>query len=513
MSKNFDLIATVDIDLTKPIVDGTSFDNVLIIGPGPKGEFHGKDVGVFSGIEEVEDAGFVTSGENADPVGVAARIAYSQDPNATLYIAVQKHTPAALAAQKLIEVMSDALAYHTTAYEKKGCSVEVDYENRAIDVVLTVPFAKADGHGLFQALAQFVEQGYSATIDGITVEHYGQFKQTVYDAQLLEMKQGDNPISFTMIMVKEGEAEVPYVITISYPDPKSEEPGVTSLSEAEEIPHPEDELEPVGNTVRRALAVNGWYAMCTAGVPSAQYEEIASLIEPNEKLFIFVDNNYFANGEKSAVGNVYYRSIGVYSRETAEQAEDEIPEANLYANVAFAVKWLSYEAGSETAAHKQLSAVYPSDLSTTDMKSLDSANMNYYVPVGNVNLTINGKVMAGEWADVIRFRDWQKNDMLLDVLNIFVVNPKVPYTDGGIALVQNKVIASLKRGRSRGGIAPDEYDELGNLIPSFTTSVPRASSITAAEKASRKLKNVKFKARLAGAIHFAEIKGSLTYEL
>ena len=36
MSKNYDLIATVDIDIASPLVDDTSFDNLLIVGPLPK---------------------------------------------------------------------------------------------------------------------------------------------------------------------------------------------------------------------------------------------------------------------------------------------------------------------------------------------------------------------------------------------------------------------------------------------------------------------------------------------
>lgn len=36
MSKNYDMIATVDIDIATPIVDDTSFDNLLILGPAPE---------------------------------------------------------------------------------------------------------------------------------------------------------------------------------------------------------------------------------------------------------------------------------------------------------------------------------------------------------------------------------------------------------------------------------------------------------------------------------------------
>lgn len=42
--------------------------------------------------------------------------------------------------------------------------------------------------------------------------------------------------------------------------------------------------------------------------------------------------------------------------------------------------------------------------------------------------------------------------------------------------------------------------------------VPKAANISANVKAQRVLRDVQFTARLAGAIHAMEIKGSLTYE-
>ena len=181
--------------------------------------------------------------------------------------------------------------------------------------------------------------------------------------------------------------------------------------------------------------------------------------------------------------------------------------------MAAVAKWLNYESGSETSAFKTLASVYPSELTTTEMRALADANLDYFITVGNKNITMNGKVVAGEWADIIRFRDWLKNDMQVRVVNLFITNPKIPYTDSGIGLVQNQMLASLKAGQDVGGIAEDEFDEDGNTIPGYQTSVPLAATISASDKASRRLTNCKFKARLAGAIHFAELTGSLTYEL
>lgn len=41
---------------------------------------------------------------------------------------------------------------------------------------------------------------------------------------------------------------------------------------------------------------------------------------------------------------------------------------------------------------------------------------------------------------------------------------------------------------------------------------PLAADLTSTQKASRILKDCKFSARIAGAIHVVEIKGCLTYE-
>lgn len=370
MGKNFDLIATVSIDINKPIVDDTSFDNVLIVGPLPQtapaaapAEF-----AAYSSLEEVIAAGWAITGDKADPVGLAAQVAFSQSPKpAKIYIAP--------------------------------------------------------------------------------------------------------------------------------------------------IQAPEDAVENVVDTIKRATAHSGWYAVCPAGVAATEYPAIAAYIETQEKVFVYTDLGFFTNGASAVEKNLYFRTIGIVGVESGSQKEDGVFGGNQYLNVAFAVKWFNYEPGTETTAYKQLSGVKPGVFSTAEMNAMTAGCLNCFVAVGNKNITVGGMTMGGEWADVIRFRDWLKNDMQTRVVNLFVTNSKIPFTDAGIALIQNQMLASLKAGQDLGGIAEDEFDEDGNTIPGYTTSVPSASSLTASEKATRKLTGLTFKARLSGAIHFAELDGSLTYEL
>lgn len=60
-------------------------------------------------------------------------------------------------------------------------------------------------------------------------------------------------------------------------------------------------------------------------------------------------------------------------------------------NVAAVAKWLNYESGSETSAFKTLAAVYPSTLTSNEMKALADANLDYFITVGNKNITMNGQ--------------------------------------------------------------------------------------------------------------------------
>lgn len=518
MSKNYDLIATVDIDIASPLVDDTSFDNLLIMGPAPKGENLAPDVGVYASLEEVEDAGFVSTGDGADPIGVAARVAFSQSPRPTqVYIAVQKLSEEAQGAAETIkeanEIVNETIS---AAGVVTGCTITFNENARRLYITLEGPISGVNNTELVEKLTA---KGYTVSVDGSVITGLEDLSKLPVFAEIAAMEKGSEDINLVVSVEREGALPVSYGVTVSYPDTAGSQTIAMESDSADEEPidSPDKVLETPATTIARALETSGWYVLCTAGVDPALYEEIAAYIETQEKMFCYTEMGFFGAGEdgsnEPSVGNVYFRSMGIYGRETTKQADEDVPEANWYMNVAWVAKWLNYEAGSETSAFKVLASVYPSNLTSTEMKALADASLNYFITVGNKNISMNGKVVGDEWADIIRFRDWQKNDMQVRVVNLFIVNPKIPYTDSGIGLVQNQMLASLKAGQDRGGIAEDEFDEDGNTIPGYQTSVPLAATISASDKASRRLTGCKFKARLAGAIHFAELTGSLTYEL
>ena len=365
MANNLDRIVTVNIDIAAPAVDGASFDCILIVGlpPAREPERPLPDVGAYSSLEEVTGAGFAATGENADPVGIAARIAFSQSPRPTrIFIAAQKGT----------ETMA---------------------------------------------------------------------------------------------------------------------------------------LEPPTDTLDRALGMDGWYVICPAGVPESQLEEIAEWTEARTKMLAYT---YLS--EKDPVSPVYFRSHGWCGLTGDGQDPADAPQANAYLHAAAAAKCLSHPAGSETWAFKRLAAVHPSRFGTTMIAKIVNGNGNYFARHAGRNITMNGITRGGEWIDIIRGRDWLQNDMQLRIFNLLLTRPKIPFTNPGIALVENEMIASLKAAQGRGIVAPDEYDGDGNLVPGFIVKVPNAQSLTATQRASRRLAGCKFSARLAGAIHAVRVDGALTYE-
>ena len=208
----------------------------------------------------------------------------------------------------------------------------------------------------------------------------------------------------------------------------------------------------------------------------------------------------------------YYRTFGFYCGSADGYEADEQPAENKYLALAAMAKCFGYDPGTETWNLKELATIVPSALSTNQKKELEEQKINTFRRYGGANVTFGGYTLAGEWIDVIRFRDWLEAEMQIRVFNVLKKNRKVPYTDGGIGLVEGAMESTLKDAQDIGGIAPDSFDENDKKIPGYQVFVPLAASLTEEQRKSRKLPGCHFTARLAGAIHIVDkIEGFLTF--
>lgn len=520
MSSNYDQIATVDIDIENPMVDKVSLGNLLIIGPRPA-VISGREpsvFGMYTELDYVSEAGWKTSGEGADPVGEAAKVAFSQKPKPDhIYIAPVQLTGDAVAAGAIIGAVAEAFAETISTGSYSNFNASYDAEKRILLANMTAEFTEEEDKTVFHFLKAVIDAGYTVTSGGTAVTDFESFKTIQAYTQMSQLEQGDSTAQFIFEAADKDGVKAPFGVIVAYPQPGGS--GAMPEFTAGTIENPQTETESALETVQRAMSYTGWYAVCPAGISDEEYQEISDYIELQEKLFIYTERGFF-NGEAAMEGDPeptvkgeLFRTIALFAMESASQKKDELTGDNRYMNVAFAAMWFNYESGSETTVHKKLIGMTPAALSTKEIRQLNDKNVYYYISMGNTSVTMNGKVLAGEWADTIRFRDWLKTDMQTRVVNLFMAVPKIPFTDSGIALIQNQMIASLKEGQNVGGIAPEEFDEDGNAIVPYSTSVPLAASISAEQRNKRRLTNCTFRARLSGAIHFAEIKGSLTVAL
>lgn len=172
-----------------------------------------------------------------------------------------------------------------------------------------------------------------------------------------------------------------------------------------------------------------------------------------------------------------------------------------YIQGAFAGLLLPTDPGSETWAYKTVSGPTVDSLTPTQSTNALSYDVNIYTSIAGVSVSQYGTVSSGEYIDVVRGRDWLKTRIAEDVFELLASVQKVPFTDGGIALVENALRGVLQEGVNVGLLAADPAPEV---------SVPRAADVSSANKLARLLPDVTFTATLAGAIHKTTIEGTIS---
>lgn len=271
----------------------------------------------------------------------------------------------------------------------------------------------------------------------------------------------------------------------------------------------ESTYEDLKATLDRANAQVGFYGFHITGFKEkTDIDKAAEWAETNNKLFGFEYDNIDAI---PITKTNYFRTFAVYSGLADGFDSGNQPKENGYAALALMAKCFSYNPGTETWHLKALNSIYPSLLSHDQKRSLESKHVVTVMRYAGSNLSVGGATLGGEWIDIIRFIDWLKNEMQVNVFKLFKENKKIPFNDNGINLVLCKIEETLKKAQDIGGISLTEFDADGNAIPAYKINVPRSSDISEDVRKSRKLLNCTWTARVAGAIHAVEIEGYVTF--
>nr|WP_216855362.1 DUF3383 family protein [Paenibacillus alba] len=162
--------------------------------------------------------------------------------------------------------------------------------------------------------------------------------------------------------------------------------------------------------------------------------------------------------------------------------------------------------GSITWKFKTLKGITPMDISASELASIHALGAITYVTKAGDDVTSEGKVVSGEYIDIIHAKDYVQFSIGYEVQKLFNNAPKVPYTAAGIAQIESAVKTVLQRAHNQGMIASDK-DGIGLY---GTTFKPR-EDVDPADRAARTYNDGSFFFELAGAIHETRIKGVIKY--
>lgn len=242
---------------------------------------------------------------------------------------------------------------------------------------------------------------------------------------------------------------------------------------------------------------DAWYGLIFTNRTADDVELAADYIETQKKIFITVSEDTGVLDTTSTTdilailgGKSYMRTAVLYSA-----------DADQFSDAAWmgAVFWI--DPGEETWMFKTLAGVTPDTLTATQRNAAKVKHCNIYINVGGENMTRDGWMVNGEYIDIIRAADWIQARIEERVFALLKKNKKIAYTDNGIGLVTNEI---------RGVLQNAEENEVITKDPKYSITAPLAASVPVNDRAQRKLRNVKFNARMAGAIHDVTIEGTLT---
>lgn len=244
-----------------------------------------------------------------------------------------------------------------------------------------------------------------------------------------------------------------------------------------------------------------FYAVCVDNNSPKNMDKVARWAATNGRLAGFspqyTDLAQFASGEFTAGAD--YTALLANDNAFSLFTEDPRSAAK---EAAWFGTMLPRDPGSATWAFKQLNAVGADAYTTSERTTIETPathSGNHYVAEADIPITRPGKTFGGEWIDVVRGLAWLEARIEERLFGLLVNNPKVPYTARGFSQLTAEVRAQLQEGVDR-----------GVLDEGFTVTILPVESQSTADKNNRHAAGLEFQARLAGAVHSAQVIGTVT---
>lgn len=254
---------------------------------------------------------------------------------------------------------------------------------------------------------------------------------------------------------------------------------------------------------------DGWYGLSVIPVGTVTADiiveqlAVAAWVETQTKLCVLqtadatVPTNGITTDAASRISALVRNRTGVIYH----------PVAGEYADAAWLGNMLTKDPGSANWAYKDISnagvaTVTPDALTPAAKSVIWGKFCNTFSSVAGIRVTERGLNAHGSYGylDVQMGVDWIYANLQTEIFTALATNDKIPYTDDGIAAIVGIVKAVLAKAAAKNII-------VGSTI---VVTAPLYSEIETADKSARNLPNVKFSARLAGAINTVTIAGTVS---
>lgn len=160
--------------------------------------------------------------------------------------------------------------------------------------------------------------------------------------------------------------------------------------------------------------------------------------------------------------------------------------------------------GTFTYKNIVLTDIEPDDLDIVEVKAIhDAGGICILRKAGDV-VTSEGTVMFGEYADIIDSIDYIRSEIEYQCQKVANKNKRIAYTNSGISMLETTVYNVLSDAFGMGII---DEDEKGN--GRFSTSFLKKEECDENDRKKRIYDGGSFEFALRGAIHYANIKGTL----
>lgn len=249
-------------------------------------------------------------------------------------------------------------------------------------------------------------------------------------------------------------------------------------------------------TALAAIKNEGWRQLiCITGATSdSTTKEIATYIEATKDKMYFADVDDLTElAGEGAITKLDRTVLFYYNKEGVV-----CPVAALVGATA------GKKVGSFTYKNQILKGLDPLALTDAQIEAAHAANCLTFVTKAGDNVTTEGKVVSGEYIDIIDSKDYIIQQLEYETQRVFNLNDKIGYDNNGIAILENACTNVLQGAFNNGIIATND-----DGIADYNVVFAARSETTAEERAERKYTRGTFRFSLMGAIHEAEITGTI----